>query len=223
MGSNFEGTPISQLFNSNTNTNTNNNNYNEQNNNFGSMPQITPPVYQPNNLFNQPSNDIRNLVQNINSRLDDNTTFDMSNQSNNSGKNQFIKYYNKNDDIDTESSSDKRLKKILKKKKKIEKLKRLQKKKEKSEDTDTDTDKESDYIAFYNVGKHLSKDTKELLLIFVIYIFLSLGFIKRFVGNYISQMNPDETGKYSFISIIIYGLLLGILFITLRKLVLERK
>lgn len=210
MGSNFEGTPISQLLNTN---------YNDQSNNFGSIPQITPPTYQPN-LFN-PSNDIRNLVQNINNRIDDNATFDISNQSYESGNKKFIKYVNKNqikDDL-TESSSEKRLRKLIKKKKKIAKQKQLEREQEK----DTNTDEESDYIAFYNVGKHLSKDTKEVLLIFTIYIILSLGFVKKFIGNYISQMNPDETGKYSFVSIIIYGLLLGVLFMAAKKLFLEKK
>jgi fructose-specific phosphotransferase system IIC component len=47
---------------------------------------------------------------------------------------------------------------------------------------------------------------------------LSLGFVKKTVGGYISYINPNETGKYSFIGILIYGFLLAVLFIAFKKL-----
>ena len=214
-GSNFEGTPISQLMNDNGMMGM-------TSNDFGNFPPVTnhqdmnnQPA--PNMLFQQPSRDIRNMVHNINNRLEndfnnvrDNVSFDLSSRSmdSNSSKKQFIKYMKDKQD-------DERKKKLKKLKKK--KMKEL----ENEDETDEDKNEEekSDYIAFYNIGKHLNKDTKELLLLVLIYFILSMGFIKKSVGGYISYINPDETGKYSYVGVIIYGFLLAILFIAIRKII----
>lgn len=214
-GSNFEGTPISQLMNDNGMMGM-------ASNDFGNFPPVTNPNQNnmnqpaPNMMFQQPSRDIRNMVHNINNRLEndfnnvrDNVSFDLSNQSmdSSSSKKQFIKY------MKNKQEADEKLKKKLKKLKK-KKMKELE---ENKNEDDTDEEEKSDYIAFYNIGKHLNKDTKELLLLVLIYCILSLGFIKKTVGGYISYINPDETGKYSYVGVIIYGFLLSILFISLRK------
>ncbi len=192
-GSNFEGTPISQLV--------GNNEYN----NFGTMPPISPPQ---NNFFQQPSRDIRNMVNNINHQIEndyntirDNITFDLSSIE---SKKPYLK---KKDESSV--SSEKKHKKKHKKTKKID------------DTTEEETDDSSDYITLYNFGKHLNNDTKELLLIIAIYSILSLGFVKKTVGGYITYINPTETGKYSFIGILIYGFLLAILFIALKKMIIK--
>lgn len=216
-GSNFEGTPISQLMNDSGMMGM-------ASNDFGNFPPVTNTNSNqnqpaPNMLFQQPSRDIRNMVHNINNRLGndlndvrDNVSFDLSNQSmdSESSKKQFIKY------MKNKKEHEEKLKKKLKKLKK-----KKMKEQEKDEDTDSDeAEEKSDYIAFYNVGKHLNKDTKELLLLVLIYCILSLGFIKKTVGGYISYINPDETGKYSYVGVLIYGILLAILFISLRKIII---
>ncbi len=51
----------------------------------------------------------------------------------------------------------------------------------------------------------------------MLYMILSLGFVKKTVGNYVSYINPDEHGKVGLFGIFIYGLLLAVLFIGLKK------
>ena len=50
-----------------------------------------------------------------------------------------------------------------------------------------------------------------------IYFIFSLGFVKKTIGSYIKYINPDVDGNVSFIGIIIYGLILGIIFILTRN------
>ncbi len=217
-GSNFEGTPISQLMNDNGMMGM-------TTSDFGNFPPVTNPQGPPNQpspnmLFQQPSRDIRNMVHNINNRIEndvnnirDNVSFDLSNHSmdssDSSSKKKFIKYMKNKHDIDEKK---KKLKKLKKKK-----MKEIESKDNEDEDED---EEKSDYIAFYNIGKHFNKETKELLLLVLIYCILSMGFIKKSVGGYISYINPDETGKYSYVGVIIYGILLAILFISFRKIII---
>jgi len=58
---------------------------------------------------------------------------------------------------------------------------------------------------------------KEAILIILIYVILSQGFIKRTLGLYITQINPVD-GSIPFIGYIIYGTLLAILFIIAKQL-----
>lgn len=196
-GPNFDGTPINQLINTHV---------------------------------KQPANDIMNLVQNINNHL--NTSHNnevpanyMNNQNYNhnynQNYNQNANYNNINDNNDnddmsndleenTETSTDvkEKIKKMLKKKKKNKRNKKK---------IESYTDDNSSFEYF----KYLNKDTKELLMLTLLYCILSLGIVKKMVGNYISYINPDNTGKYSFISIILYGFLLATLFIISKKMLIN--
>ncbi len=196
-GADFDGTPITQLINDNQQANQHSN--------------------QQNMFFQNPSNDIRNLVQNINtkivddySNLQDNISFDLSNKSVESTKKKLNRLPKQDDDTTDESSFEKLKKKLKKKNKKRREKKKL-------EEIDEDTNESNDYISIYNIGKHLNKDTKELLLITFIYCILSTGFAKKTIGNYISYVNPNETGKYSFVGIILYGFILAISYIIIKK------
>lgn len=212
-GSGFEGTPISQLMPDNQ---FNGNMGNNGNSGFYNRPQMSNMDNQRPNMFfqQQPSNDIRNLVNGINQRMvndieniSDNVSFDLNSRDNN--KKQFIKKIKELDKESTETDTDEE----ERKRKKSKKNKKKKDKKRKEESTEDN----SDYIAFYNFGKHLSTDTKEVLLLLFLYCILSLGFVKKTVGGYISYLNPNETGKYQYIGVIIYGFLLSILFISLKK------
>ena len=224
VGSNFEGTPINKLMNDN---------------NFGQMPPVSAPYPQNSNFFNQPSRDIKELVNNINDQLDidynsirDNVSFNLTE---NDEKKKLIKYMNKeekNKKEESDSSSmllrlKKKLKKIKEKKREQKERNKEEKRKETTEESvnepskKPETEKEADYIAIYNIGKHMTKDTKELLLIIAIYSILSMGFVKKTIGGYITYINPNETGKYSFVGVLIYGFLLALLFIVFRKLLLN--
>ena len=195
VGADFEGTPINQLIG-------NNNNYSNMNNGFGNMNggYMEPPA---STLFQQPSRDIRNLVSNINNQLD-NVSFNASNHSQESRKSK----YQDNTTSEEEAEAKRKLKKKLKKRK--EKKRKM----EQEED-------EEEHRTFFEWTKYLSNDTKELLLIITIYFILSLGFVKKTVGEYISVINPNESGKYPFIGVLIYGFLLAVLFIAFKKVLIE--
>ncbi len=223
-GSGFEGTPISQLMGNNPMDNQMNGGQMGNFSQHNMRPQISNmDMQRPNIMFQQPSNNIRNLVNDINQRLisdydsiQDNVSFDLNSRDSNSNPNkkQFIKKIKELEKDTTETDSEKE-----KKKKKSKKLKK-RKKEKKDDEKEEMTDENSDYIAFYNFGKHLNKDTKELLLLVFLYCFMSLGFVKKTVGGYITYLNPNETGKYQYLGILIYGFLLAILFISLKKVLL---
>lgn len=59
---------------------------------------------------------------------------------------------------------------------------------------------------------------KEPLLILLIYIILSQNFTKVFIGKYIKYINPSTDGTVSFLGVVIYGTILAVLYIILKKL-----
>jgi hypothetical protein len=207
VGADFEGTPINQLIGNNNNNFSNmNNGFGNMNNSFGNMNggYAEPPA---TTLFQQPSRDIRNLVSNINNQLD-NVSFNASNYSQESKKSN--KYQ------ENTTSEEEEVKRKLKKK-----LKKRKEKKRKIEEELEDLDEEEQHTSFLEWAKYLSNDTKELLLIITIYFILSLGFVKKTVGEYISVINPNESGKYPFIGVLIYGFLLAVLFIAFKKVLIN--
>ncbi len=156
-----------------------------------------PPFYNPHVINNQNNNmnNIQDLVNNINN----NNNYDNSNRSSNN---------NYESDLDF----------IVPKKKIKRKSVNLKKKTRKSKKINNNTKINSKYFGLFNIK--LTKDTKELLLIIFIYVLMSSSFVKKTIGQYISLINPNEFGKYSYISIILYGLILGVIFILLKKLIL---
>lgn len=61
----------------------------------------------------------------------------------------------------------------------------------------------------------------EILILLTLYVILSQPFVLRTASGYVRQLNPNEDGVISMTGIIIYGLILTILFIVVRKLVLN--
>jgi len=59
---------------------------------------------------------------------------------------------------------------------------------------------------------------KDFLILFVLYFVLSQEMIKDFFGKYFSSLNPDNEGKVGVQGVIIYGLILTIFFMMIRKL-----
>jgi len=57
---------------------------------------------------------------------------------------------------------------------------------------------------------------KEPLILLLIYIILSLHFVREFFGKYIKYINPNDEGNVSFLGIVIYGIILVLLFIVSR-------
>jgi hypothetical protein len=63
----------------------------------------------------------------------------------------------------------------------------------------------------------LPYDFKDPLLLLIIYFILSQAVIRQFFGNYISFINPGEDGVVSQIGIIIYGSIMILLFMLIKK------
>jgi hypothetical protein len=117
-------------------------------------------------------------------------------------------YSYKKEDSDSESSSSRKKKK----------------KKEKSVKEDI-----QDYVEEKNpvpsTNKYLSMvfdssfDIKDFLLLFTLYFLLSQNMIKDFFAKYFGCLNPDEEGKIGIQGVILYGLILTVLFMLLKKVI----
>lgn len=62
---------------------------------------------------------------------------------------------------------------------------------------------------------------KEILLIVIIYLILSIGYVKDSFGSYIKYINKDETGSVPFVGLIIYGIILAVLFVLIRSFIVK--
>jgi len=71
---------------------------------------------------------------------------------------------------------------------------------------------ETDYLKIFT----------EFLLLLTLYVVLSQPFVVSFASNYIYQLNPTDDGTISMTGIIIYGFILTLLFMVLRKLIFSR-
>lgn len=58
---------------------------------------------------------------------------------------------------------------------------------------------------------------KDFLILFILYFVLSQEMIKDFFAKYFSSLNPDYEGKIGVQGVIIYGLILTILFMIIKK------
>jgi len=60
---------------------------------------------------------------------------------------------------------------------------------------------------------------KDFLVLFILYFILSQEMIKDFFSKYFNCLNPDTEGKVGVQGVIIYGLILTVLFMLVRKLI----
>lgn len=60
---------------------------------------------------------------------------------------------------------------------------------------------------------------KEFIILFSVYFLLSQEMVKDLFAQYFTSLNPDETGKIHVKGVIIYGLILTILYMVLKKIV----
>lgn len=58
----------------------------------------------------------------------------------------------------------------------------------------------------------------EPLIIFILYVVLSLDITRNMVGKYISILAPDEDGNIGIIGVMLYGIILCSVFIIIKKL-----
>ncbi len=62
---------------------------------------------------------------------------------------------------------------------------------------------------------------REPLVIVLIFIILSQPIVKKTIGCYITQINPDADGVVGIYGVIIYGIILSTLFVVAKKFILE--
>ena len=124
------------------------------------------------------------------------------------------------DDSDSETSSKKKKKKKKKKHKE-------------NDDDDIDNNEPTikedlqDYIMDSNplpsTNSYLSWilddcfNYKDFLLLFILYFILSQEMIKDFFSKYFTSLNPDDEGKINIQGVIVYGLILTIFYMLIRK------
>jgi len=79
---------------------------------------------------------------------------------------------------------------------------------------DFEDNKSGGYLSF------IPEILREPLIILVLFILLSEAFVQENIGKYIPQVNPCAEGKVSRVGVVIYGLVLVILYMILKKLLL---
>ena len=93
-------------------------------------------------------------------------------------------------------------------------------------DEEKDSEKEpkdDDIIVKSKVKKHndyMPDWIKEPLLIIIIYVIFSQSFVRKTIGQYITQINPNESGSVSIVGYIIYGAILALVFMVFKKLLI---
>jgi len=119
----------------------------------------------------------------------------------------------------------------------LEKLEQTKKRKRNtsSNTTESDKDSESDHddqhieddpnqiiLAEIESETDYLKTLTEILLLLTLYVIMSQPFVMGFASSYIHQLNPNEEGTISMTGIIIYGLILIVMFMVVRKVVFSR-
>jgi len=91
-----------------------------------------------------------------------------------------------------------------------------------TEDSEDDsTEKEENINQKSRTDSYIPDILKEPLLLIIIYVVLSQGFVRKGIGSYISYINPGQDGYVSFIGYVIYGTILAILFMFFKKILIK--
>lgn len=158
---------------------------------------------------------INNLKENNLSLHDDNTTYHSKKNIDNNNKNlnnydssELPDKYENHDNTDNENKT-KKTKKSYKYKDEIKKgIEHML--------------SENGVPASENVSSYIFDDLfniKDFVILFGVYFLLSQEMIKDLFAQYFTSLNPDDTGKVHVKGVIIYGLILTILFMVMRKLI----
>ena len=60
---------------------------------------------------------------------------------------------------------------------------------------------------------------KEFIILFGVYFLLSQEMIKDLFAQYFTSLNPDDTGRVNVKGVIIYGLILTVLYMIMKKVI----
>ena len=91
-------------------------------------------------------------------------------------------------------------------------------------DTDTtSTNTETEIVKIKKVKKSFLQKIPQYIvdpiILFIIYLLMSQEFVKRFIGNYVNVINPDETGFVGIKGILAYGMVLVLTYNVTRLIV----
>jgi len=163
----------------------------------------------------QDSTLIKSVAREIINGLKENNMSLYDNSSINSYKINENELYNNNDgDSDNNSSSRKKSKSSKSKNKVVEVVETI-------EDFVTDAKKINSTNTYSDYPSWFFDDCfnyKDFLILFILYFVLSQDMIKDFFAKYFTSLNPDNEGKIGVQGVIIYGLILTILFMIIKKL-----
>lgn len=59
-----------------------------------------------------------------------------------------------------------------------------------------------------SISKKIPDDLVDAVLLLVVFVVLSQGKVKEFIGNYVPQINPDADGKVAMTGVVVYGVIL---------------
>lgn len=89
--------------------------------------------------------------------------------------------------------------------------------------TSTKTDTETEIVKVKKVKKSFLQKVPQYIvdpiILFIIYLLMSQEFVKKFIGNYVTVINPDETGFVGIKGILAYGLVLVLTYNVTRLIV----
>lgn len=94
-----------------------------------------------------------------------------------------------------------------------------------NDNEENEENEENDKIILpeYDCETDYLKILTEFLLLLTLYVIMSQPFVVSFAASYIHQLNPtEEDGTISMSGIIIYGVILTIMFMVIRKIVFSR-
>ena len=176
-------------------------------------------MYSHINNNNDNTSLIKSLTKEIINNLKENNMSLYDNSSINSRNRKIISTDNSNDincdeylDENTSTNSSSLLKKHKKNKKKEKEIDI----KETIEDfvINNETPNPTNYINWFFDD---CLNYKDFLILFILYFVLSQEMIKDFFARYFTCLNPDDEGKIGVQGVIIYGLILTILFLVIKK------
>jgi hypothetical protein len=180
------------------------------------------------NTSEQDSTLIKSVAREIINGLKENKMSLYDNSSINSYKNYNNQYYKNNNDNDNDNNcydnenddNNENLSKSSKKSKNSKIKNKVKEVVETIEDFVTDTKlinstKTYSESAWWFFDEYFNKD---FLVLFILYFILSQEMIKDFFAKYFTSLNPDNEGKIGVQGVIVYGLILTILYMIIKKL-----
>jgi hypothetical protein len=92
-----------------------------------------------------------------------------------------------------------------------------------TEDSDDDSTEKEEYTnsKIKSSDSYVPEILKEPLLLIIIYVVMSQGFVRKGIGSYISYINPSQDGYVSLIGYVIYGTILALLFMFFKKITIK--